>query len=77
MISITTIDNGIYLREQDRLFTSDILDGSLQVLNDFQVWVEVDSQIVFFDIADTTIDGEMCVSMDEFVTKLNIPNGTI
>jgi hypothetical protein len=72
ILDIQTIPNGITLRGTDMFFTTTYLPTSVTIYNAFQLCVELDEQLIFFDCRDTTIDNTSYTDSTTFKTTLGL-----
>lgn len=72
MLDIQTIPNGITLRGTDMFFTTTYLPTSVTIYNTFQLCIELDEQLIFFDCRDTTINNVSYADSTTFKTTLGL-----
>jgi hypothetical protein len=72
ILDIQTIPNGITLRGVDMYFTTTYFPSSVQIYNIYQLSIELDEQIIFFDCRDTTIDGVFYLDSTAFQNTLGL-----
>jgi hypothetical protein len=72
ILDIQTIPNGITLRGTDMFFTTTYLPTSVIIYNTFQLCIELDEQLIFFDCRDTTINNISYTDSTTFKTTLGL-----
>lgn len=72
ILDIQTIPNGITLHGIDMFFTTTYLPTSVTIYNTFQLCVELDEQLIFFDCRDTTINNTLYANSTVFKTTLGL-----
>ena len=72
ILDIQTILNGITLHGTDMFFTTTYLPTSVTIYNTFQLCVELDEQLIFFDCRDTTINNIPYADSTTFKTTLGL-----
>jgi hypothetical protein len=72
ILNIQTILNGITLHGIDMSFTTAYLPTSVTIYNNFQLCVELDEQLIFFDCRDTTINNISYTDSTTFKTTLGL-----
>lgn len=72
ILNIQTIPNGITLRGTGMFFTTTYLPTSIIIYNNFQLCVELDEQLIFFDCRDTTIDNTSYADSTTFKNVLGL-----
>jgi hypothetical protein len=72
ILDIQTIPNGITLHGVDMYFTTTYFPSSVQIQNIYQLSVELDNQIIFFDCREATINGISYVNSSDFKNALGL-----
>jgi hypothetical protein len=72
MINVTTITDGIILKEQDRFFAYEQFPDSYSIISETQTYIEFIDGVLVFDCTNVSINNVMYATILEFITAIGL-----
>ena len=72
MINITTITDGIILREQDRFFAYEQFPAGYSIISETQTYIEFVDGVLVFDCTNISVNNVMYATIEEFITAIGL-----
>jgi len=72
MINVTTITDGIILKEQDRFFAHEQFPAGYSIISETQTYIEFIDGVLVFDCTNVSINNVMYATILEFITAIGL-----
>ncbi len=72
MINIITINNGLYINDQNMFFTKSFYNNGYRNLTNIQTLVELDEQFILCNYTDMSINGILYNNQEDFIQALGL-----
>jgi hypothetical protein len=72
MINITTITDGIILKEQDRFFANEQFPAGYSIISETQTYIEFVDGVLVFDCTNISVNDITYTTILEFITAIGL-----